>query len=233
MLFPIRMETWLKDFTFGVRTLRKNPAFALTALVTLALGIGASTAIFSVVNAVLLKPLPYAQSDRLVIVTSDMRNRHVTDFPIAPGDVKDMWVQIKSLSGIAGVNTFRLALTEAGAEPEQVRGGNATVNLFSLLGVKMAAGRDFNDDDATPPPPPPALPPGAAFPIVAPPPITFSAILSYQFWQRRYGGDKKIIGKIVSLGNNHAEIVGVAAPNFELLFPARINITRIPDLLIA
>jgi predicted permease len=227
------METWLKDFAFGVRTLRKNPAFALTALVTLALGIGASTAIFSVVNAVLLKPLPYAQSERLVIVTSDMRNRHVTDFPIAPGDVKDMWVQIKSLSGIAGVNTFRLPLTEEGTEPEQVRGGNATVNLFSLLGVKMAAGRDFNDDDATPPPPPPALPPGAAFPIVAPPPITFSAIISYQFWQRRYGGDQKAIGKIVNIGNNHAEIVGVASPNFELLFPARMNITRVPDLLIA
>ena len=85
LMFPHRnqrtsVDTWLKDFAFGVRTLRKNPAFALTALVTLALGIGASTAIFSVVNAVLLKPLPYTQADRLVIVTSDMRNRKVTDF---------------------------------------------------------------------------------------------------------------------------------------------------------
>ena len=80
------MDTWLSDFAFGIRTLRKNPAFAITALVTLALGIGASTAIFSVVNAVLLKPLPYSQADRLVIVTSDMRNRKVTDFQIAPGD---------------------------------------------------------------------------------------------------------------------------------------------------
>jgi putative ABC transport system permease protein len=227
------METWLKDFAFGIRTLRKNPAFAITALVTLSLGIGASTAIFSVVNAVLLKPLPYAQADRLVIVTSDMRNRHVTDFQIAPGDLKDMWVQLHSLSGIAGVNTFPLPLIEDGVDPQQIRGGNATVNLFSLLGVKMAAGRDFNSDDATPPPPPPALPPGAAFPIVAPPPITFSAIISYQFWQRRFGGDPKAVGKIVSIGNNRAEIVGVAAPTFELLFPARMNITRVPDLLIA
>src|ERR1019366_1587275 len=210
-----------------------NPAFAITALVTLALGIGASTAIFSVVNAVLLKPLPYAQADRLVIVTSDMRNRHVTDFPIAPGDVRDMREQIKSLGGIAGVNTFRLPLTGDESDPEQVRGGNVTTNLFSLLGVKMAAGRDFNDDDAKPPPAPPAPVPGAAPNLVAPPPITFSAIISYQFWQRRYGGDKRAIGKIVTVGTNHAEIVGVAGPEFQLLFPARMNITRVPDLLIA
>ena len=227
------METWLKDLAFGVRTLRKNPAFAITALVTLALGIGATTAIFSVVNAVLLKPLPYAQADRLVIVTSDMRTRHVTDFPIAPGDVKDMRGQVTSLDGIAGVNTFRLPVVEDGADPEQIRGGNVTTNLFSLLGVKIVAGRDFNDDDATPPPPPPAPAPGVAFNPVAPPPITFSAIISHQYWQRRYGGSPKAIGKIVTIGTNHAEIVGVAAPSFELLFPARMAITRVPDLLIA
>jgi putative ABC transport system permease protein len=227
------VDSWLKDFAFGVRTLRKNPAFAITALITLALGIGASTAIFSVVNAVLLKPLPYANADRLVIITSDMRNRHVTDFQIAPGDMKDMRDQIKALSGFAGVNTFPLPIVENGAEPEQVRGGNATTNLMSLLGVKMAAGRDFNDDDATPPPPPPPALPGAPPNLVAPPPITFSAIISYPFWQRRYGGDKSAIGKILTIGTNHAQIVGVAGPEFELLFPARVSITRVPDVLLA
>jgi putative ABC transport system permease protein len=227
------VSTWLSDFAFGIRTLRKNPAFAITALITLALGIGASTAIFSVVNAVLLKPLPYSQADRLVIVTSDMRNRHVTDFQIAPGDMKDMREQIKSLSGLAGVITFPLPVVEEGTEPQQIRGGNATINLMSMLGVKMAAGRDFNDDDATPPPPPPALPAGAAFPIVAPPPLTFSASISYPYWQSHYGGDKSAIGKIVTIGTNHAQIVGVAGPEFELLFPARMSITRVPDLLLA
>ena len=227
------MDSWLKDFAFGVRTLRKNPAFAITALVTLALGIGASTAIFSVVNAVLLKPLPYADADRLVIVTSDMRNRHVTDFQIAPGDMKDMREQITSLAGFAGVITFPLPIVEGGSDPEQVRGGNATTNLLSLLGVKMSAGRDFNDDDAAPPPPPPAPVPGAAQNLVAPPPITFSAIISYPFWQRRYGGDRSAIGKILTIGTNHAQIVGVAGPEFELLFPARMNITRVPDVLLA
>ena len=225
------MDIWLKDFAFGIRTLRKNPAFAITALLTLALGIGASTAIFSVVNAVLLKPLPYTQADRLVIVTSDMRNRHVTDFLIAPADVKDIRDKITALDGVAGVNTFPVPLTGDDADPIQIASGTATTNLFSLLGVKMAAGRDFNDDDATPPPVQPPVAPGAAVPPA--PPLQLSAIISYQFWQRRYGGDPKIAGKIVTIGTNHVQIVGVAGPEFELLFPARMTITRVPDMLLA
>ncbi|HEY2849551.1 MAG TPA: ABC transporter permease [Gemmatimonadaceae bacterium] len=226
------MNTWLRDFAFGIRTLRKNPAFAVTALVTLALGIGASTAIFSVVNAVLLKPLPYARADQLVIVTSDMRTRHVTDFPIAPGDLRDIRDRIKALSGVAGVTTFPIPLTGDESDPVQINGGLATTNLLSVLGMKVIAGRDFNDDDATPPPTPPPLAPGAA-PAAPPPPVQLSAILSYQFWQRRYGGDPKIIGKIVTLGPNPTLIVGVADPKFELLFPARMGITRVPDLITA
>jgi predicted permease len=225
------VSTWLSDFAFGIRTLRKNPAFAITALVTLALGIGASTAIFSVVNAVLLKPLPYAQADRLVIVTSDMRNRHVYDFQISPGDLKDIRDNVNALDGVAGVLTFATSLTGDESDPVQIRGGLATVNLFSLLGVKMAAGRDFNDDDATPPPPVPAPLPGV--PVVVPPPVQVSGIISYQFWKRRYGGDPKIVGKIVAAGGNRVQIVGVAGPEFELLFPARTNVTRVPDMLTA
>lgn len=225
------MGTWLSDFAFGIRTLRKNPAFAITALVTLALGIGASTAIFSVVNAVLLKPLPYARADRLVIVTSDMRNRHVYDFQIAPGDLKDIRDQVKALDGAAGVFTFATPLTGDESDPVQIRGGIATANLFSLLGVKMAAGRDFTDDDATPPPPAPAPLPGTT--AAPPPPVQLSGIISYPFWQRRYGGDPKIVGKLVTVGGNRVQIVGVAGPEFELLFPARDNITRVPDMLTA
>jgi putative ABC transport system permease protein len=225
------MGTWYSDFAFGVRTLRKNPAFAITALVTLALGIGASTAIFSVVNAVLLKPLPYAQADRLVIVTSDMRNRHVTDFQIAPGDLRDIRDRISALNGVAGVTTFPIPLTGDESDPAQIRGGIATTNLLSVLGVKVAAGRDFNSDDATPPPAPPPLAPGAT--PAPPPPLQLSAIISYQFWQRRYGGDPRAVGKIVTLGTNHVLIVGVADPKFELLFPARNGITRVPDMLTA
>jgi putative ABC transport system permease protein len=162
-----------------------------------------------------------------------MRNRHVTDFQIAPGDMKDMRQQVSSIGGLGGVNTFPFPVVEDGAEPQQVHGGIATTNLMSLLGVKMAAGRDFNDDDATPPPPAPTPAPGAPPNLVAPPPLVASAIISYPYWQRRYGGDKSAIGKILTIGTNHAQIVGVAGPAFELLFPARMNITRVPDVLLA
>src|SRR5687768_7198156 len=84
------MRMFTKEIGFAVRSLRKRPAFALTAIVTLALGIGASTAIFSVVNAVLLRPLPYAQADRLVLVWGDMRARNVRDFPFSPPDFQDL-----------------------------------------------------------------------------------------------------------------------------------------------
>ena len=81
---------FIRDLVYAVRTLRKNPAFTLTAVLTVALGIGASTAIFSVVNAVLMQPLPYSKAERLMVVWGDMRNRHVVDFPFSPPDYDDL-----------------------------------------------------------------------------------------------------------------------------------------------
>ncbi len=115
-----RVDSWLKDFAFGVRTLRKSPAFAITALVTLALGIGATTAIFSVVNAVLLRPLPYRDPDQLVLITADLTKRHVLDFPLAPGDLKDIRDQVKALDGVAGVFTFATPMTGDESDPVQI-----------------------------------------------------------------------------------------------------------------
>ena len=227
------MESFLRDVTYASRTLRSSPAFSLTAIITLALGIGASTAIFSVVNAVLLRPLPYSDAERLAIIWGDMVKRNVTDFPFPPGDVPDLKQQATLFQEIAGVSTFRQPLVGDGGDPEQVNVAAATENLFTVLRARIILGRNFNATDATPLPPPPQAAPGAPGPAAAPnapPPLVASWILSYGFWQRRYGGDRKVVGKMVDVGNGRAEIVGVLAPEVELLFPPTTSIERNPDI---
>jgi putative ABC transport system permease protein len=222
------MDNFVKDVGFAARSLRKNPAFAATTLLTLALGIGVSTAIFSVVNAVLLQPLPYARADRLVIAWGELRNRKVLNFPFSPGDFRDLKQQGTLFEDFAGVATGPVPVTEDGGQPEQVSGAGATPNIFRLLGARIEIGRDFTENDATPPPRPPqgaapgALPPGPQLPQVA--------IISHEFWQRRYGADRGILGKSIDVGGARAQIVGVLQPGFELLFPPRASIDRMPEI---
>ncbi len=218
----------MKDFRYAWRALRGSPAFTLTAVITLALGIGASTAIFSVVNAVLLRPLPYAEPERLTIIWSDMVKREVYDFPIAPGDMPDLRQQATVYQDIGGVVTGRQAIGGDGGEPEQVTTAAATHNFFSLLGARVLVGRNFTEADAVPAPPAD----GQAAPNIQqnPPQLPASTILSYGFWQRRYGGDRSVIGRTIDVGNGRAEIVGVLAPEFELLFPPSTNLARTPDM---
>jgi len=229
------MQSLLKDLTYAWRTLRSNPAFALTAIITLALGIGASTAIFSVVNAVLLRPLPYGDAGRLALIWGDMVKRDVKDFPFPPGDLPDLRQQGTLFQEIAGVSTFRQPLVGDGGEPEQVNVAGVTENVFTVLRARILLGRNFNASDATPLPPPPQAAPGAPppAPAVGPdgqPPLVASWILSYAFWQRRYGGDRNVIGKMVNAGDGRAEIIGVLAPDFELLFPPTTDVERNPDI---
>src|SRR6476660_9352857 len=218
------IDTWIKDLSYAARSLRKNAGFSLVATVTIALGIGACTAIFSVVNAVLLRPLPYADAQRLVLVWGELRARNVQDWPFSPPDLRDLQQQSTDVfDDIAGmIPAGRVPIAGLGQEPEQIRVGGATPNLFRLLGAHVVAGRDFVADDAIPPP---AVPNQAA----AQPQPPVAAILSHAFWQRRYGG-ASIIGKDVELGNGHARIVGVLAPGFELLFPPRVHIEAAPDM---
>ena len=121
------------DLRYAARTLRKVPAFGITAIVTLALGIGASTAIFSVVNAVLLRPLPYAHADRLVLVWQDLRARNVVDFPIAPGDYPELVEQKQVFEEMAAVSTFRQPISGDAGEPEQIRAAAITTNFLSVI----------------------------------------------------------------------------------------------------
>ena len=226
-----RMDTLLKDLTYAVRGLRKNLGFSAVAAITIALGIGACTSIFSVVNAVLLRPLPYSDAQRLVTVWGELRNRNVHDWPFSPPDYRDLRQQSTELfEDMAGfIPAGRAPISDTGGEPEQIRVGGATPNFFRVLGARVQLGRDFIDDDATPQPQPPnqgQAAPGAA----APPRLPAIAIISHWLWMRRYGGDPKVIGKDVDLGGGRAHIVGVLAPDFEVLFPPRANVERLTDM---
>lgn len=136
------MRTLLKDLGFAMRVLRKRPAFSLTVALTLGLGIGATTAIFSVVNAVLLRPLPYSDPDRLVIVWGELRNRNVHDWPFANPDFADLRAQTTTFEGLAAVVTGRNAVAGPNGETVTIRMANATTNIFSVLGLRVARGRD-------------------------------------------------------------------------------------------
>lgn len=211
------------DLSFSFRSLRKSPAFALTATFTIALGIGASAAIFSVVNAVLLRPLPYRDPERLAVITSELRARHLPDFPFSPGDFDDMRRDATLFSGFTAVNAFRVSYSDENAQAEQVRVVSVTRNFFDLIGRRIELGRDFIPDDETPAPDaapgqPPPQPPAAIL------------ILSDEFWHKRYGGDRHVIGKSVDFGFGPAQIVGVAEPGIQLFFPAAQSIDPHPEV---
>ncbi len=141
--------------------------------------------------------------------------------------------QLTQFDGLVGLNTFRPTIGGDGqGDSEQVVGAGATTNIFTILGHRIHIGRNFVAEDGTPQEAPPqgdAVPaPGAP-----PPPLPNIAILSYEFWQRRYGGDESIVGKSIEFGNGRADIVGVLAPRFELLFPPGTNVDPRPDIVVA
>ena len=226
------MDSWIKDAVYALRSLRKSPTFALTAIITIALGIGASATIFSVVNAVLLRPLPYQRAERLVYIWVDMRNRNVVDFAYPPPDLHDLQQAGTLFEGIGGVQTGRNFLRGEGMEPEQVPTAGVTTNFFRVLGVRMALGRDFEPGDSALPPPQPPPQPGVQAP--PPPPLPVIAIISHRLWQRRFGGDPTIVNRMIPWGNNgRAQVIGVLEPGVELLFPPGVPVERLPDVFTA
>ncbi|HZR23408.1 MAG TPA: ABC transporter permease [Vicinamibacterales bacterium] len=221
-----------KDVLFAARGLRKHPGFSAIAILTIALGIGACTAIFSVVHAVLLRPLPYADGSRLAVVWGELRARHVNDWPFSSPDYRDVRQHSKDVfEDVAGLSAAgRAPISANEEEPEQILVAAATTNLFRVLGARIIVGRDFIDDDGIPQPqagPPQAGPPQAGQP--APPRLPTIAVISYGLWQRRFGGDPAVVNRMVDLGNGRAQIVGVLAPDFEILFAPRANIEHAPD----
>jgi len=236
-----RFEALGQDIRYGWRMLRRTPAFTFISILTLGLGIGACTAIFSIVYAVLLRPLPYKDPAKLVLLWTELRVRNVPDFPFPVPDVKDLRTETKTLDGVAGLfPPGRTTLGgDSGQAPEQVRTLAATPNLLSVLGVQMHAGRAFTEADGAPLPQPAPQPPAApgaapaapATPPPPPPPVT--AVITHEFWQRKYGGDMSVVGRIIPFGNGRAQIVGVIAPGFQLLMPPRTGIDPQVDMVTA
>jgi len=215
----------IKDLLFAARGLRKRPGFTVIAMLTLALGIGACTAIFSVVNAVLLRPLPYSDAQRLVVIWGELRARHVNDWPFSPPDYRDLRLQstnvFEDITGFSAAG--RVPVSDKSGEPEQILVEGMIFNGFKVLGARPLIGRDFTEEDAVPQAQPqPGQPP--------PPRLPQIAIISNGLWKRRFGGDPAIVGQTVDLGGGRAQIVGVLGPEFELLFAPRANLERTPDM---
>jgi putative ABC transport system permease protein len=179
------MDNLVKDIRYCVRSLIKRPAFALIAVFTLALGIGANTAIFSVINAVLLRPLSYEQADRLVTLRSNQS---------AP-DLAEVIAATHTFSQMGGEVLSPLAYT-AGAEPVQLQVGQVSGGYFETLGVKAARGRFITaDDDKS----------GGPFVVV----------LSHELWQRQFNSDAAIVGKTIPLSGNVYTVIGVMPASFK------------------
>src|SRR5262245_38552632 len=215
--------------------LLKQPGFSLIAVITLALGIGASTAIFSVANAVMLRPLPYVNPDRLVFASVELRKRNVKDWALSNADFFDLRNGAKTtFESMAAIYTGRTTISKEDGAPEQIRFAYVTPNVFRLLGAKIAFGRDFVEEDGQlpPPQPPKQQADSAAGAQAAPPspPLPVIVILSYQYWQQRYGGNTAILGQRMRDGSRSPLVVGVLAPGFELLLPPKLNQERSPDI---
>ena len=191
----------LGDLRYALRLLRKTPVFTIAALGTLALGIGANTTIFSLVQTMLLRPLPYQNPDQVVMVWED---RTAAGFPRsvpAPGNYQDWRAMNRSFTDMAAT-AFAFANVTGDGTPEIVLGRRVTANFFSVLGVQPVVGRAFTESDDT-----------SEARVV---------VISHALWQRRYGGDPGIVGRTISMsvervGDVKHEVVGVAPPSFVFL----------------
>ena len=191
------METFWKDLRYGFRTLIKNRGFSFVAVVSLALGIGANTAIFSLVNTVLLKPLPFAEPERLMMVFEDQSQIGFPRADVAAANYVDWKAQNQSFEDMAALNWKNFNLTGDG-EPERILAHGASANFFPLLGVQPAIGRNFSPDEDKPDAP-------------------RVAIVGYGLWKGRYGGDPATLGRDIVLNGDKYTVIGVLPSGFQFL----------------
>ncbi len=192
------MQTLLQDLRFGVRMLAKKPGFTIIALLTLALGIGATTAIFSVVNALVFRSLPFKDAAQLVWI-ANVNENGLSGQTTRVSNFIDWRTQNQSFTDLAGYFAFSdfnsLNLTGSG-EPERLMGFYITQNFLPLLGVQPLLGRNFDDNEAR---------------LNGPKAI----LLTYDFWQRRYGGDPNIVGQTITLNDEATPVIGVMPQTFD------------------
>jgi putative ABC transport system permease protein len=201
------MQTTLQDLRYALRTFVRQPGFAVVAIVTLALGIGANTAIFTIVNALLLKPLPYADPDRLVMVWQDFRLRGgPADEWATPGNYVDWRAEKDLFEQVAVISNWNPALT-GGTEPESLVGEAVSYEYFSVLGIPPVIGRTFRAEDDIP-----------NAPAVA--------VIGEGLWKRRFGADPEVLGRRIALSGAPTEIVGVVPESFRPIVAAPAEVWR-------
>jgi predicted permease len=193
------VDATLLDLRYAVRSLRKAPAFTSVIVLTLALGIGANAAIFSVVHALLLAPLPYRHADLLDFIWSDMTTAGYPRAPLSGPELDDLRTRSTTHDAFGAIWSNTRALTGEG-EPEQLRIGLVTANFFDVLGVEAALGRTFGSGDAVP----------GARPAI---------LLAWPLFERRYGADPAIVGRSILVNDRPATVIGVMPRNFRLLMP--------------
>jgi putative ABC transport system permease protein len=181
-----------QDCSYAFRMMRNNTGFATIAVLTLALGIGANTAIFSVVHAVLLRPLPYPQGQQLVFIRQQAQREGIDDIGFSAHEIQDDREQNRTLSGVAEYHNMSFILFGHG-DPDRVRAAVVSANYFDLFGVKPLLGRTFLPDDDT---------------LGAPPVL----ILSYDYWKTNFGSDPAIVGKTFEMNDKVHTVVGVLPP---------------------
>ncbi|MBI3404108.1 MAG: ABC transporter permease [Acidobacteria bacterium] len=193
------MNTLFQDIRYGLRMLLKSPGFTVVAVLTLALGIGANAAIFSVVHTVLLKPLPFAEPERLYMVWEDSTHWGFPKDTPAPANYFDWKEQSRSFESMAAMEDEQVNLTGVD-EPEQLGAMHASADLFPVLGVQAKIGRVFTAENDR----------AGAAPV---------AVLSHRLWQRRFSGDAGIVGKAITLDGKSVTVVGVLPADFQFLTP--------------
>ncbi len=194
------MESLLQDVRFGFRMLFKRPAFTAIVVVVLALGIGASTAIFSVVNAVLLRPLPYKNADRLTWIWETNPQAEIEHEPLSTPNYLDYKTQNQSFEDMGAFAPSSITLTAADGEPERIPCAYVTDGFFSTLGAEAVAGRTFTPEEDKPN-------------------NTRFVVLSHGLWQRRFNSDPALISKAITLNGNPFTVVGVMPADFQTPTP--------------